>query len=193
MTSTPHASSAAAPTAPVRPAVLRRWPTWAGAALAVFMGLGPSEGGDLAPALAASAVIYLGASVLRRPSAVFPLFLGTFVVISAAEVLGGIDATWVLLAAAVPLLAYGLRPGGTAAEDRLPHQTIAMVAFGGAAALALIAGGTLGAYLVAGGLLGHAAWDAHHHRLGKVVTRPFAELCLALDVLLATLIVVATV
>ncbi|MEO3750541.1 hypothetical protein [Streptomyces sp. B6B3] len=173
-------------------ALLRRWPAWLGAGLAVFMGLGPSEGAALAPALAASAVIYLGAAALRRQSAAFPLFIGTFVVISAAEVLGGIDATWLLLAAAVPFLAYGLRAGGTAA-DRLPPQTIAMAAFGGVAALALLADDTLGAYLVAAGLLGHAAWDAHHHRTNQVVTRPFAEMCLVLDVLLAALIVLATV
>jgi hypothetical protein len=46
---------------------------------------------------------------------------------------------------------------------------------------------------VEAGLLGHAAWDAHHHRTNRVVTRSFAEMCLVLDVVLAALIVLATV
>ncbi|WP_371784497.1 hypothetical protein [Streptosporangium subroseum] len=37
---------------------------------------------------------------------------------------------------------------------------------------------------MAAGLLGHAAWDAAHWRADRVVTRPFAEWCGVLDLLL---------
>jgi hypothetical protein len=46
--------------------------------------------------------------------------------------------------------------------------------------------------VVAAGLLGHAAWDVHHHRTGRVVARSLAEFCVVLDTLLAAAIVVAT-
>jgi hypothetical protein len=42
-------------------------------------------------------------------------------------------------------------------------------------------------------LIGHAAWDAYHHRANKVVVRSFAELCFVLDTLVAVVIVIATV
>jgi len=46
--------------------------------------------------------------------------------------------------------------------------------------------------LVAAGLLGHAAWDAYHHRVNRVVVRSLAEFCLALDTALAVVIVIVT-
>ena len=47
--------------------------------------------------------------------------------------------------------------------------------------------------LVAAGLLGHAAWDAYHHRVNRVVVRSMAEFCLVLDTALAVAIVIVTV
>jgi hypothetical protein len=47
--------------------------------------------------------------------------------------------------------------------------------------------------LVAAGLLGHAAWDAYHHRTDRVVVRSLAEFCLVLDTALAVAIVSVTV
>jgi hypothetical protein len=65
-----------------------------------------------------------------------------------------------------------------------------MVAVGVIAAIAVIVGGNVGAYLVAAGLLAHAAWDAYHHRVNKVVARSMAEFCGVLDALLAVAIVI---
>ena len=75
----------------------------------------------------------------------------------------------------------------------LPLQTVALLGFGAAAAAALMITPELGAYLVAAGLLGHAAWDAYHHRVNRVVVRSMAEFCLALDTALAAVIVIVTV
>jgi predicted PurR-regulated permease PerM len=74
----------------------------------------------------------------------------------------------------------------------LPLQTIAMVAFGAIAAIALYASQTAGAYLVAGGLFAHAAWDVYHHSVNKVVSRSMAEFCCILDISLAVAIIIAT-
>jgi hypothetical protein len=161
--------------------------------LAALTAYGLASGTELAPILAASGLVYLGAAALGRPATAWAVFFGIFVVIAAAEVTADIDATWVLLAAAVPLAAYGLLRGGWQPAEVLPLQTIAMVAFGGAAAVALAVDETAGSYLVAAGLLGHAAWDAYHHRVNRVVVRSMAEFCLVLDTLVAAAIVLVTV
>ena len=46
---------------------------------------------------------------------------------------------------------------------------------------------------MAAGLLGHAAWDAYHHRTNRVVVRSLAGFCLVLDTALAVAIVSVTV
>ena len=167
--------------------IRRWWPAAAGVAMAGFAGLDIAEDGGvgLAPVLAASAVIYLGAAALGRPGASWPLFFGSFVVRAVTDQY----ATWVLIGASVLLAGYGLLRG---AARGLPLQAVAMAGFGGAAALALAVSPDLGAYLVAAGLLGHAAWDVHHNRTGRVVARSLAEFCVVLDTLLAAAIVVAT-
>jgi hypothetical protein len=174
------------------------WPTLAGIAFAVFVALdlfrGEETGVDLAPIVAASGLVYLGAAALEKPSTAWPLFVVTVIVITAAR-LGAInfDPTWILLGIAVLLFAYGLRRGATRTEGGLPLQSIAMVAFGGTAAIALMVNEVVGAYLVAAGLLARAAWDAYHHWTGKVVVRSMAEFCFVLDVLLAVFIVIVTI
>jgi hypothetical protein len=164
----------------------RWWPAAAGVVTAGFAGLDITDDGGigLAPVLAASAVIYLGAAALGRPGASWPLFFGSFAVLALADD----AATWVLIGAGALLAGYGLLRG---AARGLPLQAIAMIGFGGAAAVALAVKPDLGAYLVAAGLLGHAAWDVHHHRTGRVVARSLAEFCVVLDTLLATAIIVA--
>jgi hypothetical protein len=169
--------------------IRRWWPAAAGVGLAAFVGLDIADGGaGLAPVLAASAVIYLGAAALGRPRASWPLFFGAFVVITVADAY----ATSVLLGAGALLAGYGLLRGATRPASGLPLQTLAMAGFGGAAVIALQVSPDLGAYLVAAGLLAHAAWDVYHHRTGRVVARSLAEFCVVLDTLLAAAIIVAT-
>jgi hypothetical protein len=170
------------------------WPSLLGIALAGFIALDTLSGSELAPILAASGLVYLGAAALRRPSAAWPLFLGTFVVITVARLgVPSFDATWVFLGLAVLFVGYGLLRGAARPVDGLPVQAIAMVAVGALAAIAVIVNGDVGAYLVAAGLLGHAAWDVYHHRVNKVVVRSMAEFCCVLDTLLAVALVIAAV
>src|SRR5262245_17506040 len=176
---------------------LQWWPILVGIGLAAFMALAMPSGNAMPSVLAASGLVYLGAAALQRPSAAWPLFIVTFLVIAAATVAGRtglakLDATWILIGAAVLLLASGLGRGAMRPADGLPLQAIAMAACATAAAVALIINGKIGAYLVAGGLLGHAAWDAYHHWANKVVVRSMAEFCFVLDTPLAAAIVIAT-
>jgi len=171
----------------------RRWPTLAGIAMAGLTAYDLSSGRELAAILAASGLVYLGAAALRKPATAWLLFFGTFLVITPTKVLtDSLDATWVFLGLAVLFVAYGLWQGAARPRDGLPLQAIAMVGFGTTAALAVLLNEDAGAYLVAAGLLGHAAWDAYHHRVDRVVVRSMAEFCFVLDTLLAVVIVILT-
>ena len=176
---------------------IKLWPTLAAIALAAFVAVDTSDGADLAPILAASGLVYLGAAAIHKPSSAWPLFFGTFVVIAAskiAERLGfaGFEPTVVLLASALGFLAFGVFTGGMRRFEEFPLQAIAMIAIGATAAIALKLNSDVGAYLVAAGLLGHAAWDVYHHWVNRVVTRAMAEFCCVLDTLLAAAIVTMT-
>ena len=170
--------------------IRRWWPAAAGAGVAGFAALDiTADGGiGLAPVLAASALIYLGAAALGRPGASWPIFLGAFAVLAVADE----HALWVILGAGALFAGYGLLRGAVRPAGGVPLQALATAGFGGAAAVALAVSPELGSYLVAAGLLGHAAWDVHHHRTGRVVARSLAEFCVVLDTLLAAAIVVAT-
>jgi hypothetical protein len=82
----------------------------------------------------------------------------------------------------------GLVRGATRPRWGLPLQTLAMVAFGGLAILAVRADPTIGGLLVAALLLAHAGWDVLHHRSGRVVARSLARFCAVLDTLLAVIV-----
>ena len=182
-------------TSPKRQSLLRRrWPTVAGLGFAALVAFDLASGVELAPVLAASAAVYLGAAALRRPAAAWPLFFAITAVITVARLLEDrLEPTWVILAGAVALGVYGLLRGAGRPGYGLPLQTLALVGFGAAAGAALVVSPELGAYLVAAGLLGHAAWDAYHHRVNRVVVRSMAEFCLVLDTALAAAIVTLTV
>jgi hypothetical protein len=177
-----------------QPIVVRRWPTLAGLGFAALVAFDLMSGVDLAPVLAASAAVYLGAAALQQPAAAWPLFFATGAVITVARLLDDrFDPTWAILAGSVALLVYGLLRGATRPGYGLPLQTVGLAGFGTAAAAALLVTPDLGADLVAAGLLGHAAWDIYHHRTNRVVVRSLAEFCLALDTTLAVAIVIVTV
>ncbi|MQA80198.1 MAG: hypothetical protein GEV10_17220 [Streptosporangiales bacterium] len=171
--------------------LLRRWPVLAGLAFTALVAFDMAAGMDLAPVLAASAVVYLGTAALRKPVAAWPIFFATVVIITVGK-FAGFDPTWVVLGAGVLLLGYGLVRGALRPASGLPLQTLGLLGFGAAAAIALYVNPVFGGYLVAVGLLGHAAWDLYHHRTNKVVVRSLAEFCLVLDTALAVTIIVVT-
>jgi hypothetical protein len=114
-------------------------------------------------------------------------------IITAAKIwLTELHATWILLAVAAAFAVYGLLRGATRPAGGLPLQAVAMIAFGAAAAVALLVNEAVGAYLVAAGLFAHAGWDVYHHWSNRVVVRSMAEFCFVLDTLLALAIIYVT-
>lgn len=96
--------------------------------------------------------------------------------------------TLVVAAAYLPLGAFR----GHLRDPRVLALETAGVMFFGALALgALLADGRLAQYLLAAAWLGHAAWDFAHHRADRVVPRWYAEICAALDALVAVGILLA--
>jgi len=178
-------------TQPTQRRLTARWPTAAAVAVAALTVYDLDSGTALAPVLAASGLVYLGAAAARRPAAAWPAFGATFVLITIGK-LTGTDPTAVLLAVAAVTAIVGLVHAGVRPSHAMPLQLLGMAVAGGLAAGALAVAPAVGAYLVAAGLLGHAAWDVHHHRTGRVVSRSLAEFCLVIDTLLAVAIVVLT-
>jgi len=176
-----------------RRALRHRWPSVVAIAFAALIVYDLVSGVALAPVLAITAAVYVGSAAFQRRAAAWPLLIVISLLLTAVRLLDPpIDATWVILAAAVLLLAYGLVRGAWWPADGLPRQSWALLLFGTIAIVALAIDAHLGAYLVAAGLVGHAAWDARHHRSGRVVARTFAEFCFVLDLALAAVIVVIT-
>lgn len=160
-------------------AALRHWPVLAALAFAALTAYDLTTGIDMAQIVAASAVVYLGAAALARPSTAWPVFFLTVAVITAAKFTGA-DGTWPLLAVGLLFAIYAILR-----RRDITRQGLAMIAFGAAALLALLIDETLGSYLVALALFAHTAWDIHHYRTNRVVSRSMSEFCMVLDTLLA--------
>ena len=194
MTPTTTAQTASAPD-DERRAARRRWSSWlwpvvAGAAFALVLSVGAGPVRPAASAvLAAAAVVYIGVAALGSRRSTWLWFVATGVPIATDGLTdGAVDATSVLLAAAVVLLVVGLvrrTVGARTDPSLLPVQLLAVVVFGGLAAVGAALDARLGAVVVAAGLLAHAVWDWHHHRTHRVVAGRYAVFCLALDAVLA--------
>ena len=95
---------------------------------------------------------------------------------------------WCVLLAAVIYLTWGTARGELAARRWLTAQTTGVLAFGAIAITAAAVDPDAARYVLAAGWTTHAAWDALHHRLGRVVPRWYAETCLVADLCLATVL-----
>jgi hypothetical protein len=164
------------------------WPFLVGIVFAVNVSLHLPAGAGMAPVLAASAVVYVGAAAVGSRVAAWPVFLATVVLITLGQLgvlpTGPTEAMVVLgaLLAVVGLLR-------TTTRRVTLVQLLALVGFGAVALLGVRAAPLPGAYLVAAGLLVHAVWDGYHHRTRRVVAPSFAHFCAALDFTLATIII----
>lgn len=173
------------------------WPGAVGLAFAAFLSIdllnGSERGADFAAIVAASGLVYLAAAALEIPWVAWPVFLLSVVVITVARLgLIPLEATWAVLIVAGFFAAYGVIRALRSPNRSLPAQAVAMVLFGGSAAIALFINPFVGALLVAAGLAAHAGWDVYHHVKNKVVVRSMAEFCFMLDTALAIVIVIAT-
>jgi hypothetical protein len=169
-----------------------RWPSAAGMALALLTGLGIASAADVAPVVTASGFVYLGAAALQRPSAAWPMFLVAFILITISFLVPAVDPSWWMLGLAACLVAYGLTRGALRPQWGVPLQSVAMVMLAAVAITAVHVGATWAGFLVAVSLLAHAAWDAYHHHVQRVVVRSMAEFCAVLDTLLAIVVIAVT-
>jgi len=162
-----------------RSAWSRVWPAGLGLLVAAATVLGLADGREVAPVVVASGLVYLAAAVVGRRWAAWPAFGVTFVVMTAAK-LADLDASVVLLACAGLLLVVGLALQRWLPVWGYPVQAAAMLVLAALALVAIQIAPTAGGLVVAAALLAHAAWDVHHHRTGRVVSRSLAEFCCGL-------------
>jgi hypothetical protein len=94
-----------------------------------------------------------------------------------------------VVVAQVLYLAWGVTRHASGRPGRLALQVIGVLIFGALNLYALDQDEPLVRYLLAAGWLGHAAWDVVHYRANEVVPRWWSEWCIALDVLLAVILV----
>jgi len=163
------------------------WPTALAVLVASATAYRLADGREVAPVVAASGLVYLGAAATHRRWVAWVAFGVAFALIT-LDKFAGLDALPWLLALAGVLVIVGPTASRTHPWWALPLQTAAMLVLGAMAVLALRLDPTVGGLLVAAALLGHAAWDAHHYRTRRVVDRALARFCAVLDVLVAILV-----
>lgn len=175
---------------PGRTSVLHRWPAVLGLLVAVLGAAGGADRDLVALTVTVAALCYLAAAALGRPSASWWALPGASALIVVARFVD-VAPFAVLGAAAAVLVVVGL----VRRRDRrvLTAQTVALLAYGGAAVLALAIDPRAGLALVAVVLIAHGAWDVVHLRRRTVVAPSMAEFCVFLDVPLGTLALVAAV
>jgi hypothetical protein len=160
-------------------AVLHRWPSALGLAIAALqLALGPDTE-TVATVIGVAVLCYLGAAALNRRWVAWAgcLVFGAVVVVS--QVVG--VAWW----AASGVVALALVVAGLllrVPRPALTAQTAALIGYGGVAVAALFLAPRVGLVLAGVALAGHAVWDVIHYRRNQVVDRSLAEFCMLLDV-----------
>lgn len=171
------------------PAWHRVWPAVLGVLVAAGTAYGLNDARDAAPLVAASGLVYLAAGASGRRSTAWIAFAATFLLIT-VDKLTGFDALPWMFGVAVVLVAAGFASRRIRPWWSFPLQASAMLLLCACAYIAVHLNPTAGGLLVAAALVGHAGWDVHHHRTGRVVDRSLALFCAILDILVAALVAV---
>jgi len=172
-------------------AILHRWPTALGIAVAALAAFDVDDGLEFAALTVLMALVYLGAAALDRRGAAWVVLLAglAFLIPSTS----GVGPSVVLLVAAPVFLVLGLARGQWQNPGGLPLQSAGMLAFGSIILVALFyVDPDLGGKLVGIAILSHAAWDAYHYLRDRVVTHSYAEFCAVCDLLLGAAILFMT-
>ena len=174
-------------------ALMHRWPTALGIAVAALAAFDAQDGLEFAELTVLMALVYLGAAALNRRWAAWVVLLAGLPLAFFISSISGIDPSVVLLVAAPVFLVLGVARGQWQRPDGLPLQSAGMLAFGSTALVALYyVYPDLGGKLVGIAILGHAAWDAYHYLRDRVVARSYAEFCAIVDLLLGAAILFMT-
>ncbi|MEV4535804.1 hypothetical protein AB0J82_18450 [Asanoa sp. NPDC049518] len=172
------------------PSLLRwlahRWPTLAAIPLVAVTLYDLEDVRGLAFLLVLCPLAYLVPASFSRPGITWPAVLIGAVAVGPLRIFD-LNAAYALLVVSVVFVVLGT-------VRRAPGfgvQVIAAVLFAAMAVIAIEAGSLVfGGVLVAIGLLAHAAWDAYHHRVNRVVPRSYAEWCFVVDVILGVVAIV---
>ncbi|GIG92091.1 hypothetical protein [Plantactinospora endophytica] len=159
-------------------AVLHRWPSLLGLAVAVpQLALGVDRE-TVAIVVCVATLCYLGAAAFDRPWVAWAAIPGASVVVTVSKITGlawwagtGIAA---LALVVVGLVNWAPRPAFTA-------QVWALIGYGGLAVAALAVAPRAGLVLAGLVLAVHGVWDLVHYRRDRVVPRSLAEFCMLLD------------
>ena len=162
-----------------------RWPTALGIAVAALtafdLRIDAGSISFLSALVVLMPLVYVGAAVVDRRRFAWVVLLVAITPLVLIKVLDlGINLHPAFLVAALAFLALGAARGSSG----VPLQAAGMLVFGAGMLVALYVEPVFGGVLVAAGLLGHAAWDAVHYVRNRVVTRPYAEFCAVLDLLI---------
>lgn len=171
---------------PVR-VLARRWPLFAAVVCAAaFWGLDVVTAGHVLPVLP---LIYVIMATIRRRQITWIVLIVAvlgFLLLSAQP---WIDPTVGILSVAVGMVLTGALDHNGRREVWI--QAVGMIIFAGVAMLGLTVAPEIGRVVLAVGWFGHGIWDLWHLRRDVVVPRSYAEWCGALDILMATQLVLA--
>jgi hypothetical protein len=173
-------------------ALLHRWPTALGIAVAAGSALDLESGLEFAALTVLMAVIYLGAAVFDRPWTAWVVLFAGLPLAFVLPATSWTDRSMILLVVGAVFAIVGVALGLLVKPGGLPLQTVGMLAFGSAILVALYVDPGLGGKLVGITILGHGAWDAYHYLRNTVVQRSYAEFCTVVDLLLGAAILFMT-
>jgi hypothetical protein len=166
-------------------ALLRRWPTVLGIALAALVLTGDDVQQSVSELVPLLALEYLIVAKLGRRDATWPVVGVLFVGIVAAMSVDGIPLPAVLAAIALVVLVWSAVDGQLFRSGEFQLQALGMIGFGALALVGLVVDPDVGRYVVAAAWLLHGIWDFVHIRRDRVVTRSYAEWCGVVDILVA--------
>jgi hypothetical protein len=171
----------------------RRWPTAVALAAAALIwggGLGDVAGAvsGLGPVILLLALEYLILNQIGRRAASWPVIGGIVAAVFVIELLDVVDLTTVVVAVALVLLVWGAVRGTPNGRAAFGVQAAGMLGFAALALVGMAVDPDLGRYLVAAGWLLHGIWDFVHLKLGRVVSRTYAEACGVIDVAVAAML-----
>jgi hypothetical protein len=173
-------------------ALLNRWPTALGIAVAAGSALDLETGLEFAALTVLMAVIYLGAAVFDRPWTAWVVLFAGLPLAFVLPATSWTDRSMILLVVGAVFAIVGVARGLLVKPVGLPLQTVGMLAFGSAILVALYVDPGLGGKFVGITILGHGTWDAYHYLRNTVVQRSYAEFCAVVDVLLGAAILFMT-
>lgn len=176
-----------------------RWPTGlavvAGTGAVTVMARVDHEERIFGPAVATMAGIYLVAYALGRPHSAWLAFPALSAVVTVLQVLRlrggpGVDPAVGMTVLLVPLWWWATARRRATDVRVFSLQSAGMLGFGALTLLGAAVAPRLGVAVAGVGFLAHAAWDAYHFAVDRVVHRTWSEFCGVVDLVVGVALLV---